>query len=129
MKGQTVGATGLLWPSNKAMLDLREISCQDYILEETTPLDLLWPASLINEQARSSTRRSWAIPLATFAFILSIVATFIIGPLQMILVAAILDYNWVTTVYFPNALHFTLITTGFIANWLRRFNTQLAHTP
>ena len=49
MKGQTVGATGLLWPSDKAMLDLREISCQDYILEETTPLDLLWPASLINE--------------------------------------------------------------------------------
>lgn len=115
MKGQTVGATGLLWPSNKAMLDLREISCQDYILEETTPLDLLWPASLINEQARSGTRRSWAIPLATFAFILSIIAAFIIGPLQMILVAAILDYNWVTIVYFPNALHFTLIATGFIA--------------
>lgn len=113
MKGQSVGATELLWPSGLAMLALREITCQNYSTDQATTLDLLWPAGLINEQARLRTRRHLATPIAIIAFTLSLVLAFVIGPMQMILVATVLDYNWVTTVYYPSALNFVFIASGF----------------
>lgn len=115
MKGQPVGTVSLLWPNDAAMSALHKIACQKHTNDEISTLDLLWPAHLINEQARLRTHRNWATPLAVWAFLLSLILAFIIGPLQMILVAATLDYSWVTTVYYPTVLNFALTTSGLIA--------------
>lgn len=116
MKGQTVGNVGvILWPSDEDMLALHEISCRDYITSEVSALDLLWPASLINEQARQHARRDWSRPLAVLSFLASAVMAVAIGPMQMILVAAVLDYNWVTSNYFPTALNVAFVATGVVA--------------
>lgn len=115
MKGQAVGNMAkILWPSEDEMLALREITCQDYVTNELSALDLLWPASLINEQARTKEHFNWPLLLAILGFAFSAVLAFVIGPMQMILVAAVLDYGWVTTSYYPAALNFSLITTGII---------------
>lgn len=107
--------TKILWPSEDEMLALREITCQDYVTNELSALDLLWPASLINEQARTKEHFNWPRLLATLGFIFSTILALIIGPMQMVLVATVLDYGWVTTSYYPAALDFSLIAAGIIA--------------
>lgn len=108
-------AATILWPSDEEMLALREITCQDYITSELNALDLLWPASLINEQARAKERRDWSRPLAIFGFVLTSLMAIAIGPMQMVLVATVLDYGWVTTSYYPVALNAVLITAGVVS--------------
>lgn len=116
MKGQSVGnVAAILWPSDEDMLALREITCQDYITTELSALDLLWPASLINEQARAKERRDWSRPLAILSFVLTALMAIIVGPMQMILVAAVLDYGWVTTSYYPVALNIVLIASIIVS--------------
>lgn len=107
--------TEILWPNSEAMSAIADISCRHYATATLSALDLLWPAQLINEQARLKEHHNLSQPLATVGFVLSLILAIIVGPVQMVLVATILDYNWVTASYFPTALHAVLICAGIVA--------------
>lgn len=118
MKGQLVGnEAALLWPNADAMSRLLSIARpRNHILatEAETP-ELLWPARLINQQARLSQRKDYSRPVAMTAFIASIILAIVIGPTQLILIATMLDYNWVTSTYFPRTLNYVLIFSVLVA--------------
>lgn len=108
----------LLWPSDVAMQALYALSRpRNQILEaDLVGVDLLWPASLINRQARARKRRSLALPVAVLAFVCSIVLAVVVGPIQLILLAFhSADYNWVTEIYFPEALRYALLGGAVVA--------------
>lgn len=108
--------TGLLWPDRTTMLALHELSRPRNRLMtiDVDAEDLLWPSQLINAQARLRQRKDLAVPIAALAFMLSIVLGIIIGPIQLLLIATTLDYNWVTATYYPRALHFVLLGAGLV---------------
>ncbi len=108
----------LLWPDDSVMAEFSAAAVAynspDLIHPDDSYNDLLWPARLINEQARLSKRKNFSIPLATIAFILSLILGFVIGPVQLILIATILDYNWVSASYLPTAMHYCLIISSLV---------------
>lgn len=119
MKGKKVGtSTELLWPDDSVMAEFSVTSSGQNFVTPTSPdspdNDLLWPARLINEQARLSRRKNFSTPLAILSFILSLILGFVIGPTQLILIATILDYNWVSASYLPIAMHYCLIFSSLI---------------
>lgn len=118
MKGQLVGnGEALLWPDQTTMMSLHLLSRprNKLVSADTSTLDLLWPAQLINEQARLKQHRDVSRPIAFVTFILSLVAAIIIGPLQLFLIASTTDYNWATTVYYPEALRYIMLASAIIA--------------
>lgn len=120
MKGKKVGKnTGLLWPDATVMAEFsaapEPTTNKDLIIADTSFSDLLWPAHLINEQARQSRHKTYSLPFAIIAFILSLIANFAIGPVQLALIVTTLDYNWVGATYLPIAAHFCLLLSSLIA--------------
>lgn len=120
MKGQVGVESVLLWPSVEEMSALYRLSrpYQPNLVDNENTADLLWPAHLINEQARRREPKNWSIPLAILAFALSSILGFIVGAVQLILIATTQDYGWVTTVYYPATLDQVL----FFANFALLFN-------
>lgn len=107
----------LLWPNRSAMaqiLCLARPRSQVLTTDNESP-ELLWPAQLINRQAHLATHRDHSRPVATVTLILSIILAIIIGPAQLILIATMLDYNWVTTTYLGYALQGSLLVASIIA--------------
>lgn len=120
MKGQSVGNVGevLLWPNSVAMQALERLARprNTLLLAEVAPDDLLWPAELINRQAQARSNRSFAVPVALVSFIVSAILGFVVGPMQLILLATTTyDYNWITTIYFASALKIVLLISSFVA--------------
>jgi len=111
------GSNGLLWPSNAVMTILLSMSRprNAVVVTEDTVDDLLWPAELINHQARLRKRRGPAQPLAVATFILSLVLGFVVGPMQLILAAMKSDYTWATATYFPLAVYYVLFGVIIVA--------------
>lgn len=109
MKGQMVGTDEvLLWPSQSAMSMLISLSRprNKVTVTEIETAELLWPAKLINQQAHLAKRKDYSKPLALIGFIASILLGIVVGPVQLILIAVMLDYNWVTATYYPRALNY-----------------------
>lgn len=77
--------------------------------------DLLWPAELINQQARLCKQRDYTLPLAILTFGLSFVLGLAVGPLQLIMIATTHNYNWVTTIFYNSVLRFVLPIAGILA--------------
>ncbi len=77
--------------------------------------DLLWPAALINQQARMQKQHNYTLPLAIIAFVFSCLLGLAIGPLQLIMIAATNNYNWVTTIFYNSTLNVVLPTASVIA--------------
>lgn len=106
----------LLWPDDSVMAEFSAMtinySSPDLIHPDNSYNDLLWPARLINEQARLSQHRNFSIQIAIAALILSLILGFVVGPAQLILIATILDYNWVSASYLPTAMHYCLILSS-----------------
>ncbi len=101
----------LLWPNASAMSQLLSLARPRnsiLVVEAETP-ELLWPARLINQQARLSQRKDYSRPVAFVAFLVSTILAVAIGPAQLVLIATMLDYNWVTATYFPRALNYILV--------------------
>lgn len=111
------GSNGLLWPSNAVMTILLSMSRprNAVVVTEDTVDDLLWPAELINHQARLRKRLSPVKPLAVVTFILSLVLGFVVGPMQLILAATRSDYTWATATYFPLAVYYVLFGVIIVA--------------
>jgi len=117
MEGQVGNSQKLLWPNNATMSKLMSMSRpRNHVFADTAETtELLWPARLINQQARLAKRKDYSRPIAIIAFILSIVLAIAIGPVQLVLIAIVLDYNWVTATYYPQALHYAFLASSFIA--------------
>lgn len=107
----------LVWPDQVAMMSLYTLSRprNKSLSSDADSLSLLWPSKLINELARLRQRRDFSRPVAIFSFIISLILAIAIGPAQLFLIASTGDYNWVTTVYFPEALRYTLLVSGIVA--------------
>lgn len=109
MKGQMVGTDEmLLWPDNSTMSMLISLTRprNKVTVTEIETAELLWPAKLINQQAHLAKRKDYSKPLALFGFIMSILLGVVVGPAQLVLIAVMLDYNWVTSTYYPRALNY-----------------------
>lgn len=117
MEGQVGNNQKLLWPNGAAMSRLFSLSRprNQVFAEPIETPELLWPARLINQQARLAKRKDYSRPIAIIAFILSVILAIIIGPVQLALIAIVLDYNWVTATYYPQALHYTFLASSFVA--------------
>ncbi len=120
MKGQKVGnpTNGLLWPDSATMASLLAISRprNSIVTVDDSGLELLWPAELINEQVRLRRKADYSLPLAIFAFACSIIVSFIIGPMQLLLLTiGQANYDWVTGIYYPTALKFSMLAAAIIS--------------
>lgn len=125
MKGREVGdnASTLLWPKRATMrkiFALRNIPTSSPIEphESTTDTNnesLLWPTSLMRELAQKRSEHNFALPLAITTFVLNIILSIVIGPMQLILMTTTADYTWVTNVYYPSALKCVLLIGSFVA--------------
>lgn len=107
----------ILWPDNIAMSRILSLARprNQILTPEPETTELLWPAKLINQQARLAQRKDYSRPVAIAAFVFSIIASIAIGPVQLVLVATMLDYNWVTATYFPRALHYIFFFATLIS--------------
>lgn len=129
MKGRVVGdnSDALLWPNRATMSSIFALLHTDDEVHESSssssntdshtsnPSQLLWPTELISELAQRRSQHNFAFPLAIVTFIFSALLGIIIGPVQLILLAATTDYTWVTNIYYSSALKCTLIISSFVA--------------
>ncbi len=111
----------LLWPEGTALPVLAGLvrPRNQITAVDSTTIDsdeLLWPALLINQQARAHKAKSLALPFSIASFLISIVLGIIVEPLQVALLATTkYNYDWVTTVYYPAALKYVLLAAAFLA--------------
>ncbi len=119
MKGQPVGENTqtLLWPDSASMTILRSLSrpYNNLLALDPSAPDLLWPAQLINEQARLRKHKDYSRPLAIIALVTSILLCIVVGPMQLILAALFSDYSWVTGTYYPSALKCVLLAASLVS--------------
>lgn len=99
----------LLWPTTP---DNATSGPED---TSATAGDLVWPGQLINQQAAAKQDSHWPLSLATFVFIVASLFAFLIGPMQMILLAITHNYEFVTEDYYPAVLKSMLLSSGLFA--------------
>lgn len=77
--------------------------------------DLLWPAALINLQARNRQQRSYLLPLAASAFVISALIALALGPLELGMLMANSDAGYTSQIVHNLALKIILPLTSLIA--------------
>lgn len=93
----------------------------------------LWPTRLIAARSRILSPHDWSTILIIFNFLIATVIALLLGPVQLVLLAASDDYTTITDGYFPVVLRISLMVSGVMAiltivALIRLWNRQPKHT-